>query len=265
MAAGTPAAPPPQESWPDQSLPASCSCRSGGLFGQSLQRCPFRHLEGSLAEVLPCRSAGQARRGAPLAGVLLCKLAHQALKGRPGWVFPCRSAGQAFDGPASLLFSCQCHRLGGERLGSPPAQPLHLSLCSHSSPRPGVAAQPLNSSSQPCAFQEIRVPLRGVYGCGKDRLILIPFRLPRISSFTLSLECFSSDSDNCPDVGIGPLLRFPHQLGAGPVLPTPLVSSLVPSSYRAVRGSIYSFPLVRSPCPFSTGVLHTLLCLKVCS
>ena len=110
------------------------------------------------------------------------------LRGALGGVFPCRSAGQAFDGPASLLFSCQCHRLGGERLGSPPAQPLHLSLCSHNSPRPGIAAQPLNSSSQPCAFQEICVPLRGVYGCGKDCLILIPFRLPRISSFTVSLS-----------------------------------------------------------------------------
>ena len=26
------------------------------------------------------------------------------------------------------------------------------------------------------------------------------------------LESFSSDSDNCPDVGIGPLLQFPHPL-----------------------------------------------------
>ena len=34
-------------------------------------------------------------------------------------------------------------------------------------------------------------------GCGKDCLILIPFRLPQISCFTLSLKCFSSDSDSC--------------------------------------------------------------------
>ena len=39
-------------------------------------------------------------------------------------------------------------------------------------------------------------------GCGKDCLILIPFRLSQISCFPLSLKCFSSDSDNCPDVGI---------------------------------------------------------------
>ena len=41
-----------------------------------------------------------------------------------------------------------------------------------------------------------------MYGFGKDCLILIPFRLPQIGCFTLSFECFSSDSDNCPDVGI---------------------------------------------------------------
>ena len=35
-------------------------------------------------------------------------------------------------------------------------------------------------------------------------LILIAFRLPQISCFTLSLKCFSSDSDNWPDVGTGP-------------------------------------------------------------
>ena len=62
-----------------------------------------------------------------------------------------------------------------------------------------------------------------MYGC-KDCLILIPFRLPQISCFTLSLKCFSSDSDNCPDVGIRPLLQFPHLLRAGPVLLTLLFS-----------------------------------------
>ena len=49
-----------------------------------------------------------------------------------------------------------------------------------------------------------------MYGYGKDCLILIPFRLPQISCFTLSLKCFSSASDSFPDVGIGPLLQFPH-------------------------------------------------------
>ena len=43
------------------------------------------------------------------------------------------------------------------------------------------------------------------------------------------------------------------------------VSPLVPSSYRVLRGSIYSFPLVRHSCRLSAGVLHALLCLKVYS
>ena len=49
-----------------------------------------------------------------------------------------------------------------------------------------------------------------MYGCSKDCLILIPFRLPQISCFTLSLKCFSSDSDSCPSVGIGPSASVPR-------------------------------------------------------
>ena len=96
-------------------------------------------------------------------------------------------------------------------------------------------------------------------------VILFPLKLPQISCFTLSLKCFSFDSDSCPTVGIGPLLQFPHLLRAGPVRLTFLFFPLVSSSYWVVHGSIYSFPLVRSSCPLSAGVLHALLCLKVYS
>ena len=82
-----------------------------------------------------------------------------------------------------------------------------------------------------CAFQGTLVPVQGMYGCNKDPLILIPFRLPQISCFTLSLKCFSSDSDNCPSVGIRPLLQFPDPPRAGPVLRTLLFFPLVPLSY----------------------------------
>ena len=104
-----------------------------------------------------------------------------------------------------------------------------------------------------------------MYDCGKYCLILIPFRLPQISCFTFSLKCFSSDSDNCPAVGIRPLLQFLHPPKAGPVLLILLFSCLVPSPYQVLCGSIYSFPLVRYSCPLSPGVLHALLCLKVYS
>ena len=62
-------------------------------------------------------------------------------------------------------------------------------------------------------FQGTCGPVRGMYGRGKDCLILIPFRLPQISCFTFSLKCFSSNSDNCPSVGVGSLLQFPTHGG----------------------------------------------------
>ena len=106
----------------------------------------------------------------------------------------------------------------------------------NSSPRPGIAPQSLHSSSQLLclpAAQDTCVPVRGMHSCGKDCLILIPFRLPQISCFTLCLGCFSSDSDNCPAVGIGLLLQFPQRLRAGPVL----LTLLFPSFYRVLHGS----------------------------
>ena len=129
----------------------------------------------------------------------------------------------------------------------------------------GLFHNPSIPAPSHCAFQEISIPVRGKYGCSKDCLILIPFRLPQISCFTLSLKCFSSDSDNCPAVGIGPWLQFPHQLRAGPVLLTLLLFPLVPSPYQVLHGSICSFPLVGYSCLLSAGVPHGLLCLTVCS
>ena len=92
----------------------------------------------------------------------------------------------------------------------------------NSRPHPGIAPQSLCSSSQllwllgdPCPCPQVLVASAGIV-C----VILIPFRLPQISCFTLSLKCFSSDSDSCPDVRIRPLLQFPHLLRAGPALLT---------------------------------------------
>ena len=39
-----------------------------------------------------------------------------------------------------------------------------------------------------CTFQETIIPVQGVYGRSKDCLILILFRLPQISCYTLSLS-----------------------------------------------------------------------------
>ena len=126
----------------------------------------------------------------------------------------------------------------------------------NSSPRPGIAPQSLNSSSQLLCFQGTCVPVWGMYSCDKYCLILIPFRLLQISCFTLSRTCFSSDSDNCPHVGIGLLLQFPHPPRTGQVLLTLLFFPLVLSSYRVLRDSTYSFLPVRYCCELSAGVLQ---------
>ena len=104
-----------------------------------------------------------------------------------------------------------------------------------------------------------------MYGCGKDCRILIPFRLPEISCFTLSLKCFSLPQTIAPMWGLDPLLQFPHLPRAGPVLLTLLFSPLVPSSYRVLRGSIYSFPLIGYSSLLSACALRALPCLKVYS
>ena len=93
--------PPPQELWPYQSLLSS------------LLQLAIR----SLWPVFLHSSAHSGTYRAPLPGVLLCCLACQAHRGASlTGVLLCRSVCQAFDGPASLLFSCRCWHVGGERL-----------------------------------------------------------------------------------------------------------------------------------------------------
>ena len=109
-------------------------------------------------------------------------------------------------------------------LQSPPSHPVDLSLCSQQQP------SPWDCSTIPKLQLPAAAPSRGPcpgYAWLRQGLIPIPFRLPQISYFTLSLKCFSSDSDNCPDGGIRTLLQFPHLPRAGPVLLTLLFFHLV--------------------------------------
>ena len=129
-----------------------------------------------------------------------------------------------------------------------------------SSPRPGIVPQSLNFTSQPLLLLGNLHLCPGhvcMYVSNKDCLILILFRLPQISCFAHSFKCFSSDSDNCPKMGIRPLFQYSSPPRAGPVF------LLVPSFYQALPGSTYSFPLVMYSSPLSAGVLHEHLCLKV--
>ena len=77
---------------------------------------------------------------------------------------------------------------------SPPSHPLGLSLHSQQQPLSWDCSTIPRFSSQPLHLLGMQVPVQGLYGCSKDCLILIPFRLPQISCFTLSLKRFSSDS-----------------------------------------------------------------------
>ena len=140
-----------------------------------------------------------------------------------------------------------------------PSYPLYPTLCSQQQPLHWDCST-IPKLQLPAAAPSWRPTfLPDVYGCGKDCPIFIPFRLPQISCFSLSLKCFSSDSDNCPAVGI------PHLLRAGPLLLTLLFFPLAPSSYRPLCDCIHSFPLVRPSCPLLAGVLRAFLCLKVYS
>ena len=143
---------------------------------------------------------------------------------------------------------------------------IHLSAV-NSRTHPGIAPQSLNSSFQllclPCLgcvwLPRGSASLSGVCTAAARTVILIPFRLPQISCFTLSLKCFSSDSDNCLDVGIRPLLQFPYPQRAGPVLLTLLFFPLVPSSYQVLHGSIYSFPWSGTP-----ALSQQVFCMHFC-
>ena len=126
-----------------------------------------------------------------------------------------------------LAFSPQAFPTTVSSLTSPQS----ISAAVNSSPCPRIAPQSLRSNSQLLHLLGDLYPCLGTYGCSKDCLILISFRLPQISCFILSLKCFSSDSDNCPNVGIRALLQFPHPPRASPVLVTLLFSPLFPSSY----------------------------------
>ena len=133
---------------------------------------------------------------------------------------------------------------------------IHLSTVNRSH-HPGIAAQSLNSSSQWLYLLGDLLPCLGYVWLWQG-LILIPFRLPQIGCFTLSLKFFSSHSDSCPNVGIGPLLQFPHLLRAGAVLLTLLFFLLVPSSYQGLGGSISA--LLTMPKPLTVWI--TINCGK---
>ena len=122
----------------------------------------------------------------------------------------------------------------------PPSHALNLSLRSQQQPLPWGCSRIPKLQLPAAVASRGFASLFGVC-MAAARTDSVLFRLSQISCFTLSLKCFSSDSDNCPAVGIRPLLQFLYRPRSGPVLQTLLFSPLVPSSYQVLRGSIYSF------------------------
>ena len=257
------------------SLQASCSWQSESLFHRSFSIAPpVQALRGSLTWG-PSLLFGVS---GPLAGVLLCSSVHQA-----------------FSGPTSLLFSCRHWRVGRERLwwwlyplcmtqqyhlasialwlsstvishhDLLPHIPLTCPSTINSCPGPRIAPQSLNSSSQLLHLLGNLHPWPGYVWLRQwVYMILIRFRLPQISCFTLSRKCFSSDSDNYPDVMIRPRLQFPTHQGRSSPSNTPVFprTSFILLSFAWFYiffsvGQVFLSALAH--------VLHTLLCLKVYS
>ena len=124
----------------------------------------------------------------------------------------------------------------------------------NSSPHPGIVPQSLNSSSKP-----LHVPGDQRSCSGYVWLQQVGCHRSAVSLSALNV------GDSGTNVWIRPLLQVPHLPRAGRVLLTLLFFSLIPSSYQVLHGSTYSFPLVRSSCLRSAGVLCALVCLKVYS
>ena len=193
--------------------------------------------------------------------------------GTLGGVLLCSSVHQVFDGPASLLFSCQCWHLG-EKIyadGSTPTHDSAVSPCFHGCPTflhrhfpaqssasyrldPSLCSQQQPSlwycSTIPKLHLPAAAPSRGPVSLSgvcmaAARTVWFSFHIGCHSCLTLGLKCFFSDLDNCTKVGLRLLLQSPHLLRAGPVLLTLLFFPLVPSSYWVLHGFKYSFPVVR--------------------
>ena len=131
----------------------------------------------------------------------------------------------------------------------------------NSSPRTRIAPQSLNSSSQLLRLPEDQrsCPVYVWLWQGLSD----PFHLScHRSAVSLSALNASPLTQTIALMWGRDLFQFSHPLRAGPVLLTLLFFPRVPSSYRVLRGSIRSFPLVRSSCPLSAGVLDARLRLR---
>ena len=92
----------------------------------------------------------------------------------------------------------------------------------------GLSTSPKLQLPATVPSQGTSVPVQGMYGCGKDTLILIPFRLPQITCFSLSCKCFSSTQTIAVMCGSEPCFSSPTPGGRFSPANTPVVP---PSSF----------------------------------
>ena len=141
---------------------------------------PFRQLEGSLAWGPSLLFGHQAFKGAPWVGSYSVVQGIKSLMGQPLY-FSAADAGMWADRLWWWLHlvrrTQQFHLasvaawLSSTSISHHSLLPRIPSICLsvvNSSARPGIAPQSLNSAPSCCPFQKTIVPLRGMYGCGKD-------------------------------------------------------------------------------------------------
>ena len=141
---------------------------------------------------------------------------------------------------------------------SPPSHPLNPSLHSQQEPSPWDCCTipklqlPATAPSRVCIVAARTVWFSFHFSCHDQLFPSQP------SVFLLWLRQLPWCSDQTP-ASVPP----PTKGGSSPTnIP---IFPLVPLSYWVLRGSIYSFLLVRYSCLLSADVLHALLCLKVYS
>ena len=170
------------------------------------------HTEGPPAGVPLRRSGAAAFDGRPLC----CSAADAGVRAR-GYGDARPLAGRR---RTVLLTRCQAFRCRRLPPRPPRSPPLHRLSAANSSPRPEVAPRPLNSSCPPRAFRD-PAPV-GECKAGQGLPDPHSIQLPQASRFTLSLKCFSSDSDICPPRGLDPCLSPPRAEGRSRPTDTPV-------------------------------------------
>ena len=138
---------------------------------------------------------------------------------------------------------------------------IHLSTV-NSNPCPRIVPQSLNSSSQLSCLPGSMCPCPGYVWLWQGLWFSFHLGCHRSPVLISALNVSPLTQTIAPMWGSDLCFSSPYQLRAGLVLWTLPFFPLVPSFYRVLCGSIYSFPLIRYSYPLSAGVLYALLSVR---